>query len=122
VSVTARPAGPFRAEVRPRRLELATGGEHTVAVALRDALGNTAGGQRIDLVAPGGAAATQSATTDARGQATFTLSAAAFRGNAHLLLRAGGRVVDSVESSCRRRSRRAPGSWRAGPAGRVAPV
>jgi hypothetical protein len=97
VSVAARPAGPFRAEVRPRRLELASGSEHTVAVALRDALGNTVGGQRLDLVAPGGAAVTQSATTDARGQATFTLSAAAFRGNAHLLLRAGGRVVDSVE-------------------------
>ena len=97
VNVTARPAGPFKAEVRPRRLELVEGREHALAVALRDALGNTVAGQRIDLVAPGGTVPPQSATTDARGQVTFTLGAAAFRGNVRLLLRAGGRVVDSVE-------------------------
>jgi hypothetical protein len=97
VRVTARPAGPFRADVRPRRLELATGSEHAVVVALRDALGNAVGGQRVDLVASGNAVPPQSATTDARGQVTFTLSAASFRGDARLLLRAGGRVVDSVE-------------------------
>jgi len=97
VSVTARPAGPFTADVRPRRVELTAGREQTLAVALRDALGNAVGGQRIDLVALGGAVPPQSATTDARGRATFTLSAGAFRGDARLVLRAGGRAVDSVE-------------------------
>ena len=97
VSLTARPAGPFTADVRPRRVALAAGRDQTLAVALRDALGNPVGGQRIDLVAAGGAVSPQSTTTDGRGQATFTLSAGAFRGDARLVLRAGGRAVDSVE-------------------------
>jgi len=97
VNVSARPAGPFKAEVRPRRLELESGAERTLAVALRDALGNTVAGERVDLVARSGALSAQSGTTDAEGEVTFTLHAAAFRADQRLLLRAGGRVVDSVE-------------------------
>jgi hypothetical protein len=97
VSVVARPTGPFRADVRPRRVEFEESRDQTLSVALRDALGNTVAGQRVDLVAAGGVAPAQSRTTDARGHAAFTISAAAFRADARLMLRAGGRVVDSIE-------------------------
>lgn len=97
VSVVTRPAGPFRADVRPRRLELEGGRDQAFTVALRDALGNIVAGQRVDLMAAGGAVSPQTQITDARGQAAFTISAAAFRADARLLLRAGGRVVDSIE-------------------------
>jgi hypothetical protein len=97
VTLTARPAGPFRADIRPRRVDLEAGAERTLTVALRDALGNTVAAQRVDLVAPGNAVPPQSRQTDARGEASFALSAAAFRADTRLLVRAGGRVVDSVE-------------------------
>jgi hypothetical protein len=97
VTVAARPVGPLRAELRPRRVTLEPERDGTLAVTLRDALGNTVPGVRVELVAPAGVPALQPRTTDSRGEVMFALSAGAFRGDTRLALRAGGRVVDTVE-------------------------
>jgi hypothetical protein len=98
LTVTVRPAGRIGAEVRPRRIEFQHGQPaQAVVVVLRDALNNPVPGERVELLAAGGGLAPLSRESDGRGTATFPLSAAAFQADARLLVRVGGRVVDSLD-------------------------
>ena len=95
VRVVTRPAGALRAAARPRHVQLGAGGRASVAVAVRDSLGNAVPGQTVQLAARGDVGG-QSAVTDARGEVTFPINAATLRRDARLEVRLGGRVMDTV--------------------------
>ncbi len=98
LTLTVRPAGRVRADVRPRRLEFPHGQPlQAVVVVLRDALDNPVPRQRVELLAAGGGLAPIGYESDERGMATFPLSAAAFQSDTRLLVRVEGRVVDSLD-------------------------
>lgn len=97
VTLRVGPAGRLRAELAPPRVEWQHGQDsQAVTVVLRDALGNRVPGQRVELVR-GGVAVLPSRQSDATGTVQFTLAASAFADGARLIVRAGRRVVDSLD-------------------------
>ena len=94
-------APPAAADAQPARVELRTGegGPVSLAVAVRDSLGNAVAGEPVtmqadgpDMGVPGGSRA-----TDSLGRAVFVVERSAVRHSGTLTFRVRGRVLASVD-------------------------